>query len=166
MTLSPGAKVQPKLLDLTLTGGVQRCLEFDVERASANAAAVHRAEHLDITDRIETKPAWDPDFHKLDDATNRSLGILGLDKIEVAFGVGLAEVRNDTLVDAVRIHDDSAFGGLAEHLGQAHHRDGAARDHVGQHLTGADRGQLIDITDDEQGRLGRGRLGKRVLRVV
>jgi hypothetical protein len=37
---------------------------------------------------------------------------------------------------------------------------------VGQHLTGADRAQLMDITDDEQGRLGRGRLEKRVLRVV
>jgi hypothetical protein len=28
----------------------------------------------------------------------------------------------------VRIHDDAAFGGLTEHLGQAHHRDGAARE--------------------------------------
>jgi hypothetical protein len=81
---------------------------------------------------------------------------------EVSFGVGLTEVRNDTLVDAVRIHDDSAFGGLAEHLGQAHHRDGAARDHVGQHLAGADRWQLIDIADDEQGCLVRDRLEERM----
>jgi len=34
---------------------------------------------------------------------NRGLGILGLDKIKVTFGFGFAEIRDDTLVDAVRV---------------------------------------------------------------
>jgi hypothetical protein len=68
----------------------------------------------------------------------------------------------DTLVDAVRVHDDSACGGLPEHLGQAHHRDGSAGDHVSQDLAGADRRQLIDIADDEQGRLVRDRFDQRI----
>jgi 2-methylcitrate dehydratase len=87
----------------------------------------------------------------LDDPSNCGLRIFRLDEIEVAFGLGFAEIRNDTLVDPVRVYDDPAFGGLPEDLGQAHHRDGSARDHISQDLAGADRRQLIGITNNEQG---------------
>ena len=49
----------------------------------------------------------------------------------------------------VRVHDDLALGRLAEHLGQAHHRHGPTRDHVREHLAGTDRGQLVDVPDQE-----------------
>jgi hypothetical protein len=42
-------------------------------------------------------------------------GIFRFDEVEVAFGLGFAEIRNDTPVYAVRIDDDSAFGGTLEH---------------------------------------------------
>ena len=76
---------------------------------------------------------------------------LRLDKIEVALRFGFAQIGHETLVDAVCIHDDLAFGRLAKYLGQANNRYGSARDHVGQHLARSDRRQLIDITDHEQG---------------
>jgi hypothetical protein len=45
---------------------------------------VHGAENLDIADGIKAEPARDPGFHKLDDAGDRGLGIIRLDKIEIA----------------------------------------------------------------------------------
>jgi hypothetical protein len=62
----------------------------------------------------------------------------------------------------VRIHNDSAFGSLSEYFCKAHHRDCSARDHVGQDLAGPDRWQLIDVTNDEQGRFVRHCLEKRI----
>jgi hypothetical protein len=61
-------------------------LEFNVEGACSDAASVHRAENLDIADRIETKAARDTRFNKLNDARNSSLGIISLDNIKVALG--------------------------------------------------------------------------------
>src|SRR6266496_1051819 len=138
-------------LDLAFARRVQRRLKFNVKGARADAASVHRAEHLDIADWIETEAARDAGFHKLNDARNCGLGIGRLDKIEVAFGFRYANIGYDTLVDAMRIHNDPAFGGLAEDLGQANNGNGTTRDHVGQDLAGADRRQLINITDQEQG---------------
>ena len=42
-------------LDFAFAGGVQGCLQLDAERSRANAAAVHRAEHLDVADRIQAE---------------------------------------------------------------------------------------------------------------
>jgi hypothetical protein len=56
-----------------------------------DAAAVHRAENLDIADWIETEAARNAGFNQLDDARNRGLGIVSLDKIEVALGIGFAK---------------------------------------------------------------------------
>jgi hypothetical protein len=75
---------------------------------------------------------------------------------------GFAQIGNDALVDTMRIHDDSAFGGLPEHLGQTNHRDGSARNHVSQDLARTDRRQLIDITDYEQGCFVWDRLDQRI----
>src|SRR5215467_470070 len=70
--------------DLAFASGIQGCLEFDIEGARSNATAVHWAENLDIADGIKAEPARDPGFHKLDDAGDRGLGIIRLDKIEIA----------------------------------------------------------------------------------
>ena len=42
------------------------------------------------------------------------------------------------------------MSGLAKDLGQAHDRDRAGRDDVGQDLSRADRRQLVDVADDQQ----------------
>ena len=57
----------------------------------------------------------------------------------------------------MRAHDDPAAGRLPKHLGEAHHRKGAPRNHVGEHLAGTYRGELVDIADHEQGRANRQR---------
>jgi hypothetical protein len=43
----------------------------------------------------------DAGLDQLDDERDRGLGIVSLDKIEVALGFGFAQIRTDTLVDAV-----------------------------------------------------------------
>jgi hypothetical protein len=80
---------------------------------------IHRAENLDIADWIETKAARDAGFDKLYDARNCGLGIVSLDKIEVALGFRSAKIGNDTLIDAVGIHDDLTLGRLPEYFGEA-----------------------------------------------
>lgn len=48
------------------------------------------------------------------------------------------------------VGDDPAPGRLAEHLGQAHHRDRVGADNIGQHLAWPDRGQLVHVADQQQ----------------
>ena len=91
------------------------------QTACSDAASVHRAENLDIADWIETEAARDPGFDQLDDARNRGLGIVSLDKIEVVLGFRSAKIGNDTLIDEVGIHDDLTLGRLPEYFGEAHH---------------------------------------------
>ena len=54
--------------------------------------------------------------------------------------------------------DDPAVGSLSKHLGQPHHRHRAGGDNVGEHLTGADRRELVYVADDQQ----RGVIGHRL----
>jgi hypothetical protein len=114
-----------KSLDLALARRIQCCLEFNVKRACSDTASVHRAENLDIADWIETKAARDTGFDELDDSRNRDLGIVRLDKIEVALDFGFAKIGYDPVVDTVGIHDDLALGRLTEYFGEAHHRHGS-----------------------------------------
>ena len=78
------------------------------------------------------------------------LRILHLHEIEVALSFGWIEIGNRALVDAMSAGDDATLGGLPEHFGEAHHRHGAGRDDVGQHLAGPDRRKLVDVADDQE----------------
>lgn len=54
-------------------GRARECgLQLDVERAGTGAAAVHRAEHLDVADRIEAEAFGHLLGHQLDEAIRRS----------------------------------------------------------------------------------------------
>src|SRR5262249_17306630 len=156
--LVAGCEDPAESLDLTFAGRIQCRLQFDVERARTDAAPVHRAQHLDILDGIEAEAARNPGFYQLHNAGNGGFRIVRLDEIEVALALWLAYIGKDATVDAVSVHDDLAFGRLTEHLGQAHHRDGSTRDHIGKHLAGTDRRQLVDVPDHQQGRPVRHRL--------
>ena len=79
------------------------------------------------------------------------VGIISLDKIEVALGFGFAKIGHDTVVDAVGIHDDLTLGRLPEYFGEAYHRHRAGCDDIGQHLAGPNRGKLVDVADDQEG---------------
>src|SRR4029077_10096975 len=59
MTLSPGAKVQPNLSTLRSPAGFNAAWSSMLRERAPDAAAVHWAEDLDITDWIETKAARD-----------------------------------------------------------------------------------------------------------
>ncbi len=50
----------------------------------------------------------------------------------------------------MRVDDDAAGCGLAEHFRQPHHRHRARADDVGEDLAGADRWELVDVTDEQQ----------------
>src|SRR5438105_8794693 len=146
--LVAGGEGPTETLDLALAGGVQRRLKFDVQRAGCDAATVHRAQHLNVTDGIEAEALRDAYLHQFDDPRHGGFGIVRLHKIEVAVALGPGEVGNGAPVDLVRAGDDPAVGGLAKDLGQAHDRHRAGSDDVGLDLTRADGGELVDIADD------------------
>ena len=111
---------------------------------------------------IEAEASGDAGLHQFDDARHGGFGVVGLHEVEVAVAVGLAEIRHLALVDAVGADDDPARGRLPEDLGQAHDRHGAGGDDVGQHLSRADRWQLVDVADDQQRGIVRHRLQQRL----
>ena len=59
------------------------------------------------------------------------------------------------------VDDDPAFRRLPEHLGQPRDRQRAGVDDVGEHLPGPDRGQLVDVADQQQPGRRRDRLQQR-----
>src|SRR5208337_3694116 len=82
--LVAGRKGPAEPLDLAFAGGVQRRLQFDVERTRADAATVHRTKHLDVADRVQAEPLRNAGLHQLQNALNGRLGILGGNEVEVA----------------------------------------------------------------------------------
>ena len=69
--------------------------------------------------------ASDSRLHQLDDAADRTHRIIRLHEVEVALGLGWAEVRDRALVDAMGTRDDAALRGLPEYFGEAYYRHGA-----------------------------------------
>jgi len=126
--------------DLLLTSRVQRRLQFDVERACPDTAAVHWAKHLDVLDRVEAKAARDALGDQLDDARNGLFRIRGRHEVKICIPVGFAQIRNVPGIDRMRRRDDLALRRLAKDLGQPHNRHGAGADYVSQHLAGAHGG--------------------------
>src|SRR5208283_5458171 len=95
------AKVQRKRSTLRSPAGFK-------ERARANAAAVHRAKHLDVADRIQAEAFGDARLHQLQDALNGGLGILGWNEVEVAVAGLRAQIGHRALVDAMGVDNDPA----------------------------------------------------------
>src|ERR1700730_15513276 len=133
MTLSPGQKVQPNRSMRISPGGFERVLQLHIERAGAEAATVHRAEHLDVAYRVEPEALRDPLLHDRHELAHPLLGVDRIDEVEVA-SLDRGEIGHQALVDAVRVGDDAALGSLAEDLSQAHDRHGTGSDDVGKNL--------------------------------
>ena len=121
-----------------------------LERTRADAASVHRAEHLDVADRVQAEAFGNAGLHQFQNALNGGFGVFGGHKVKVALAGRHAEIGHRALIDAMGVSDDPAPGGLPEHLGEAHHGHDARADDVGQYLPGSDRGQLVDIADNQQ----------------
>ena len=62
---------------------IERRLQIEIQRASADAAAVHRAQNLHVTDRIEPEAHWDAFGYDFDDLCGGILRIGSLNKDEV-----------------------------------------------------------------------------------
>src|SRR5207245_5421004 len=145
-------------LDLAVAGRVQGRLEVDVQRASAASAAVHRAQHLNVTNGIKTEALGNARLDQFDNPRHGGFRIVRLHEIKVAVALGFGEIGNAPLVDPVRAGDDAALGGLPEDLSQPHDGHHAGSNDVGQDLTRADGGELIDVADDQQRGMIRHRL--------
>src|SRR5207245_10013903 len=65
-------------LYLAFTGRVQCGLEFNVQRASTDATAVHRTKHLDVTNGIEAEPFGDPRLHQFDTTRHGGYAVVRL----------------------------------------------------------------------------------------
>src|SRR5262245_18495033 len=111
-------------LDLTLARRVQRGLQFDVERAGADTAAIHWTENLDVADGVEAEAARNPCLHQLDNARHGGYGIVRLHEVEVATRWGRTEIGDQTLVDAMGAGDYAALRGLPEYVGEANQGKG------------------------------------------
>ena len=87
----------------------------------AEPAAVHRAEHLDIADRIQPEPGRDAPGHDLQQLGHTVFRLVAADEVKVAARV-LARLRHQAPVDPMRVGDDPALRRLPEYLGQPDHR--------------------------------------------
>ena len=121
---------------------------------------MHRGQHLDVADRVEPESGGEAAGDDVDDESGGLLrrvqaGVLGGvagEPVEVAEPV---QLRGLAVVDAVGVDDDAGLLCLAEDLGQAHPRDRAGGEQVAQDFAGADRGELVDVADQQQMRPGR-----------
>ena len=116
---------------------------------------MHRREHLDVADRVQPKFGGDAAG---DDVDEEFGGLLGRVQPGVIGGVArepvevgeVGELRGLAVVDAVGVDDDARPLGLAEDLGQADPRDALGGEQVAQDFAGADRGELVDVADEQQ----------------
>src|SRR5205085_909970 len=71
-------------LDADLARWVEGALQLDVEGASAEPSAVHRAEHLDLPYRVEPKSLRDALLHHGQQLPNSFVGVRRVDEVEIA----------------------------------------------------------------------------------
>ena len=88
------------------------CLQLEIERACPEAAAVHRAEHLNVADRVDRAALRDP-LHDRQECSHPLFGVNRIDKIEVA-AFDRRQIRHQTSVDPMGIGDDLARGVVDE----------------------------------------------------
>jgi hypothetical protein len=82
--LVAGGKGPSETFHLAVPGRVKSRLEFDVQRARPDAAAVHRAQHLDVAHRIQTEALRYSGLDQLDDPRDSGFGIVRRNEVKVA----------------------------------------------------------------------------------
>src|SRR5262249_31815242 len=104
-----------KPLYADLARRVQGVLKLDVQRASTQAAPVHRAQHLNATDGVEPKTFGDPLLHDCQQLLNTLFRVRRIDEIKIA-ALDRGQRRHQALIDAVRIDNDPALAALSNNL--------------------------------------------------
>jgi len=130
-------------------------LQQGVEVARPGRAAVHRGEHLHVADRVEPElgrdAAGDDVHHELGGLLCRVQAGLFRRVTGEPVEVGKpGHLRGLAVVDAVGVDDDARPLGLAEDLGQPHPRHAGGCEQVAEDFPGADRGELVDVADQQQ----------------
>ncbi len=85
------------------------------------AAPVHRAQHLNVGQRVEAEAPWDTGLHQFDDAPGGGLRVVGHREMEVAVALLPAEIGDDPPVDGVGGGDDPTSRRLPEYLREPRH---------------------------------------------
>lgn len=134
---------------------IKRILKLRVHLARTEGAAIHRAKHLDVSNRIEAVLDREALLDETDERGLNRLGFLTLDEVEVRFLRLVSELRHPSLVDPVRVDNDVALGGLTKYLGQPHDRNHAAFNQVRQYHPGTDGWQLNHVSHENEMRIGR-----------
>src|SRR5699024_7563655 len=78
----------------------------------------------------------------------------GINTVKICEFINAFSPWNPSLVNFVCIDDNFRACCLAEDFGQTHSGNLPRIDDISQHSTRADRGQLIDIADNKQRRMG------------
>ena len=141
---------------------VSELLQTPVELANPGSAAPDGRKHLGAPQPVQSVIVGQDLAAQLDDSLVHGLLILAIDEDKVGFE-RLVKLERISLEDPVRVQNDQLVGLLPVNLGQALVRHRLALEQVAQDLAGADRRQLIRVTDQEQAgaRLDRGQqLGK------
>jgi hypothetical protein len=143
------AECRAELLHAVLARRVQRGLQRLVDCARTRDAAIHRAQHLDVTQRIDAKLSRQPRLHEIDHGLGDGLGLLDLQHVEVRGFTGSGQGREHSLVDLVRAAHDARRGRLAKHLGQTDDRHRPGVNQIAQELARPDRWQLVHVADKD-----------------
>ena len=133
-------------LDAVVTWWIQRCLQFEIERARAEPPAIHRAEHLNLAYRIDGKASRNPLSNEQQQLAHRLVGVHRFDEEEVG-AVVCAEFWHEAAIDPMRVGDNAARGRLAEDFEQPDHGHGLGGNEVREHLPRSDGRKLIDVPD-------------------
>src|SRR5690606_31079334 len=138
--------------------GRERLLKQVVEVSRTGRAAVHRSEHLDVP-WVQCEPTGDPIGDDVDDLLGGDLGIVGRKQEEV--GV-FAEDGGAARVDPVGVDDHTGLLCLPEDGGESDAGQRVGGEQVPQDFTRADRGELVDVADQQQVSSGSDRLDELV----
>src|SRR5262249_46672596 len=86
--LIAGGKGRTESLDFAIARGIEGCLQRDVQRPRAYPAPIHRTQHLDAADGIETEPLGNAYLRQFDNAVDGRSWIVRPHEIEVTLGSG------------------------------------------------------------------------------
>src|SRR6185437_7422747 len=128
-----------KTLNACLAWWIERLLQFDVQRASAQPTTVHWAQHLNIADRVQSEGLGNAVPYQRDDLADTLLRRLRVDEVEIRQGSVVGQFGHLPAIYPVSIDNDTTARRLAEYLGQADDRDQLTGDDVRQHLAWSDR---------------------------
>ncbi len=134
--------------------GIEGFLQLFVQVLRSRAAFCHGTKHLYFF-RRKTEFTGYSVFHQINDKVCALFAALLLEHKEISPQTG-TQIRQFPLVDQVSIANNIAFSRLSEHFDQFDNRHDSGSDNVAQHISGTDRRQLVDISDQNKRRSHRG----------